>query len=389
MILAEDYFTQNKNESANNCKNVEEAINKIILTSCSIKRMESSNSIKSNDIYYIQSSSRFSENFPYKNTFDNNNNNSSGLMCADFDSSFANLVNKDNNFSEMHNNNNKFSSFSGKNMAKPFVKVIDDNDLIRINNPAIINGKEKGKFEEEKNVIKIETLFEIEIKEEPMEKKSKRRLITKTDTSDKCFPFTKGKSLSSNEGNNIQFITNKYITSSDGTQKREKKARKYKPDDIRKKIKVRFHKKIKNIINESLKKAGSNKLFFFLPQFFLGNISKKFNYQYLNKTFEELLSINFSDFQKDYPNKQCDFRQFLKNKKTLQYLEKNPEISKISGFNELKRLKYKEILRRYFSSIEFEQSIKQLEIENEDNEYIQEYICLAKGYIDYFMDVNN
>ena len=109
----------------------------------------------------------------------------------------------------------------------------------------------------------------------------------------------------------------------------------------------------------------------------------------MNKTFEELLSINFSDFQKDYPNKQCDFRQFLKNKKTLQYLEKNPEISKISGFNELKRLKYKEILRRYFSSIEFEQSIKQLEIENEDNEYIQEYICLAKGYIDYFMDVNN
>ena len=171
--------------------------------------------------------------------------------------------------------------------------------------------------------------------------------------------------------------------------KREKKARKYKPDDIRKKIKVRFHKKIKNIINENLKKAGSIKLFSFLPQLFLGNISKKFNYQYMNKTFEELLSTNFSEFQKDYPNKECDLRQFEKNKETLQYLEENPEISEISGFNELKKMKYKDILRRYFSSIEFEQSIKQLEKDNEDNEYIQEYICLAKSYIDYFMDVNN
>ena len=31
--------------------------------------------------------------------------------------------------------------------------------------------------------------------------------------------------------------------------------RKYKPDDIRKKIKARFHKSIKNIINENLKRS--------------------------------------------------------------------------------------------------------------------------------------
>lgn len=35
-----------------------------------------------------------------------------------------------------------------------------------------------------------------------------------------------------------------------------KKKRKYKPDDIRKKIKARFHKLIKNIINENLKKRA-------------------------------------------------------------------------------------------------------------------------------------
>ena len=219
--------------------------------------------------------------------------------------------------------------------------------------------------------------------------KKKKKLIIETKTNDECFPFIKGKSPLTNGANNTQFITNKYITSSDGSQKREKKARKYKPDDIRKKIKVRFHKKIKNIINENLKKAGSIKLFSFLPQLFLGNISKKFNYQYMNKTFEEILSTNFSDFQKEYPNKECDKKQFDKNKETLQYLEKNQEISDISGFDKLKNMKYRDILRHYFSSIEFEQSIKQLEIELEDNEYIQEYICLAKGYIDYFMDINN
>ena len=189
--------------------------------------------------------------------------------------------------------------------------------------------------------------------------------------------------------NSNPFRTNKYITDSEGNKKREKKARKYKPDDIRKKIKVRFHKKIKNILNENLKKAGSQKLFSFLPQLFMGNISKKLNYQYMNKTFEELLLTNFSDFQKDYPNKECDRKQYEKNKETLQYLEENPQISKISGFNKLKKMKYKDILKHYFSSIEFEKSIEQLDEEDEDTEYIQEYIYLAKYYIDYFTVIDD
>jgi hypothetical protein len=49
--------------------------------------------------------------------------------------------------------------------------------------------------------------------------------------------------------------------------------RKYKPDDIRKKIKARFHKSIKNIINENLRKAGSKKLFTFFPQIFISSIN--------------------------------------------------------------------------------------------------------------------
>ena len=408
MLIEEDFFTINQYDSTNNDTNEEEAIIRNVLTPC-IKRMDSSDSIKSNDRYFIKSSSKFSENYVNENVF--NNSDSNCLMCDDYETLYYNTFNQDNNFTKKPNNN--YSSFSGKAIINNFATVINDNDYsISLNVHGIKKGKfegeikeeegelKGGKIKEEEGELKGEiTSIETETNEKPMKNqlkrgkrgpyKKKKKLIIKTETNDECFPFIKGKSLLSNGANNTQFITNKYITSSDGSQKREKKARKYKPDDIRKKIKVRFHKKIKNIINENLKKAGSIKLFSFLPQLFLGNISKKFNYQYMNKTFEEILSTNFSDFQKEYPNKECDKKQFDKNKETLQYLEKNQEISDISGFDKLKNMKYRDILRHYFSSIEFEQSIKQLEIELEDNEYIQEYICLAKGYIDYFMDINN
>jgi len=438
MLIEEDFFTLNQYDSTNNDTNEEEAIIRNVLTPC-IKRMDSSDSIKSNDRYCIKSSSKFSQNYVNENVF--NNSDSNCLMCDDYETVYYNTFNQDNNFTKKPNNN--YSSFSGKAIVNNFATVINDNDYsVSLNVHGIKKGKfeegelkggeikeeegeikggeikeeegelkggeikeeegelKGGKIKEEEGELKGEiTSIETETNEKPMKKqlkrgkrgpyKKKKKLIIETKTNDECFPFIKGKSPLTNGANNTQFITNKYITSSDESQKREKKARKYKPDDIRKKIKVRFHKKIKNIINENLKKAGSIKLFSFLPQLFLGNISKKFNYQYMNKTFEEILSTNFSDFQKEYPNKECDKKQFDKNKETLQYLEKNQEISDISGFDKLKNMKYRDILRHYFSSIEFEQSIKQLEIELEDNEYIQEYICLAKGYIDYFMDINN
>jgi hypothetical protein len=255
-------------------------------------------------------------------------------------------------------------------------------------------------------ITKIEKPKEIPI-EMPKKKKQirskrgpyrkKQKLIIQTKTDDKCFPFSKGNGLLSDDANdnklkqymNTIFRINTYVTDLNGNKKKEKKQRKFKPDDIRKKIKVRFHKKIKNIINENLKKAGSIELFSFLPQYFISNISKKLNNQYMNMTYEELLSINFSEFQKEYPNKSCDNNQYLKNKMTLEYLKKNPEISKISGFDIVKKMKYKDIFKAYLASAEFEQSIETLKNENENAEYIQEYFILAKNYIEYFMSVDD
>ena len=285
---------------------------------------------------------------------------------------------------------------------------------------AIIIGQEiKGEINI-KTIDEVPTSIKPKENEEPREGKKirgkrgpykkKPKPIIETETNDYCFPFKSGKCLLSDDASdnklkqymNTIFRTNTYVTDSNGNKKKEKKQRKFKPDDIRKKIKVRkpddirkkikvrFHKKIKNIINENLKKAGSTELFGFLPQYFISNIAKKFNNQFMNMTYEQLLKINFSELQDDYPNKACDNKQYEKNKDTLEYLDKNPEISKISGFDKVKKMKYRDIFKAYFSSAEFEESIEILkEEENESAEYIQEYFILAKNYIDYFINIDD
>ena len=415
-IEEEDLLSQNENDSTSiNVVGEEEAIKNNFTPI--LKKMNSNSSIKSDDLYFYKSSSKFSEIPKDENI---NNKRDSFCLMDNFDNLYNNLCSEDHNLSEEPNDNlfnekkDELPSFLKAALAKPYVTLIIDDETINIQNPTCKIeekiGIEDKPIEKEPEIIikKPEISKCFIINEEPIKKKLKRGkrgpykkkkpLITETDIEDKCFPFMSGKGLLSEEANDNKvnqymnsnpFRTNKYITDSEGNKKREKKARKYKPDDIRKKIKVRFHKKIKNILNENLKKAGSQKLFSFLPQLFMGNISKKLNYQYMNKTFEELLLTNFSDFQKDYPNKECDRKQYEKNKETLQYLEENPQISKISGFNKLKKMKYKDILKHYFSSIEFEKSIEQLDEEDEDTEYIQEYIYLAKYYIDYFTVIDD
>ena len=412
-MIQEDFITLNHNNLLNNDMPDEETVIKSVFTPC-YKKLDSWNSQKSNDVYFIKESSKFSENFQPENIF---NKKDSFNSMQSFEDAFNNLVGpneeinnlaseRDDRLMSEENENENIPHFERANIvyANPIIDVIDDvGVVINFKNP---DDKAK-KIEEYEKITetpfsKGETVIP-KIPEIPIKKKLKRgkrgpykkkpKTIKKTKTNGKCFPFTEGKGILTENMNdnkikqymeNTPFRTNKYITDQEGNKKREKKQRKYKPDDIRKKIKVRFHKKIKNILNENLKNAGSKELFSFLPQFFIGNISKKFNYQYMNTTFEELLSIDFSSFQEKYPNKDCDHNQFDKNKKILEYLENNPEISKISGFDKMKKMKYRDLLSAYFSSLEFEQSIEQLEEEKEVAEYIQEYIYLAKSYIEYF-----
>ena len=170
---------------------------------------------------------------------------------------------------------------------------------------------------------------------------------------------------------------------------RLKHKRKYKPDDIRKKIKARFHKSIKNIINENLRKAGSKYLFSFLPQIFISSIAREKNHKILNLTYRELLQKDFvSDIdEKKYKNKNVDLSKYKNNLRVLDYLDKNPEICKISGFDIISKMKYSDLLDEYFKSDEFEKAIYKLKEENEEEDYINEYKIKAKGYVKFFSEL--
>ena len=164
--------------------------------------------------------------------------------------------------------------------------------------------------------------------------------------------------------------------------------RKFKPDDIRKKIKARFHKTIKNAINEFLKFTGSEKFFDFLPQSFICNISREKNKEVLHLTYKELLRKDFLSNidESKYKKKKVDQNKYINNIEVLEYLEKNPEISKNSGFDILGKVTYAELLNIYFDSFQFEKSIQKLKEENESEDYIREYYQKAKSYVRFFME---
>ena len=165
--------------------------------------------------------------------------------------------------------------------------------------------------------------------------------------------------------------------------------RKYKPDDIRKKIKARFHKSIKNIINENLRQAGSKYLFSFLPQIFISSIARDKNHQVLNLSYREIIQKDFISNidEKKYKNKNVDLAKYKNNLNVLEYLDQNPEICEKSGFDIISNMKYSDLLDEYFKSVEFEKAIKKLQEENEEEEYIREYIKKAKNYVNFFSEI--
>ena len=193
----------------------------------------------------------------------------------------------------------------------------------------------------------------------------------------------------SSVGNDETVNTNEEISQKKTNgKKRQRKIRKYKPDDIRKKIKARFHKTLKNSINELLKNAGSQKLFDFLPQSFICNISKEKNKDIFKLTYQQLLEKDFTKEidESKYKKKKVDEEKYKNNKDVLEYLKKNPEITKHSGFDVISQMTYCDLIKEYFNSIQFECSIERLKMENESEEYIKEYCLKAKHYVKFFCE---
>ena len=194
-------------------------------------------------------------------------------------------------------------------------------------------------------------------------------------------------SSSEKKGKNIKktkFRIKDYSESTKGKLKRFEKKRKFKPDDIRKKIKARFHKVIKNIINIDLKKAGSKKLFDFFPQNFISNITIKLNHFALNYTYEELIQKDLVYEIMNQTQNERDLEKYKRNLEVLNYIDLNQEIFKVSLFNKIRKMKYKEILKAYFLSSEYEETIFDLHKKGESIEYIEDYINKSLNYLNFF-----
>ena len=211
------------------------------------------------------------------------------------------------------------------------------------------------------------------------------------------FPFTKGKGLEKT----LEIMGYKYEWIIDYKKLRiisidkfvvckaiedVKKVIYIRPDNIRKKIKSSFHKNIIKIINNKIKKAYSDKnikknFFNNLPQSFIRNINRSENQIKMDKTFEQLL-VNWDD---------------KKNKKIIKFLDENNEISEKSNWNLIKNKTYKDLLKAFFLSEEFEKSIIALKTKAEKSkkkeknvspQYIENYINIALKYIDFFSSPN-
>ena len=367
-------------------------------------------------LYYLNDS------FPKKNNKKSEEVFDTVLLIDDFNIAFKMLESNSTNNVPKNNILSNIKHFDCHRDDIVNIPCFIENDIrekkcfsiIQNDQKEIINQKmPKNKKEKSKTEFKIK-------RKKNNKKKDNYKFEEEISKDDKCFPFIAGNKfnrlnigysisqlntninsnlnnstydISFNEEDNLidneetdycylKFKTKKYYISSEGKKKRIKKIRKYKPDDIRKKIKVRFHKTLKNIINSNLKKVNSKELFDFIPQSFIGNISKKLNFNALNFTYKELLSINFNQ------NK-IDNKKYLKNQKVLKYLEENPEISKKSGFDIIQNMKYKDLLQLYFNSSEFEDAIELLKNEQESIEYIDEYIYRAKTFIRFYSNYIN
>ena len=161
-------------------------------------------------------------------------------------------------------------------------------------------------------------------------------------------------------------------------QKKKKKTiliRKENADNLYKKIKGKFFKSLKNIINKHLKEAGSKKFFHFLPAFFTNNITKEETKTIFDLNLKDIYSGNFNYNKKDKKLQKL----ILYNKNALQYLENNMNISEKSKFNIMKNLKLSEIYKQYLKSKSFGNAISSLKQENQ--KYIKSYIIKAYDFL--------
>ena len=169
--------------------------------------------------------------------------------------------------------------------------------------------------------------------------------------------------------------------------------RKRKEDNIRKKIKSAFHKYMRLYINKALKKAGSKYIFETLPQHFIADISKKTNYRAMHMPYRKLFKFTYLNLVKDKNYRRRKYNKVItkaaidkynRNKKTLEYLDSNPEINEKSGWEKIKNSKYSDLLEEYFNSDNFKKLVEKLS-QKEDKAYMDSFKFFSDNYVEFFL----
>ena len=347
------------------------------------------NSIKDNIEYLIKDSDKESKPFFTQNTLNtptsninspkNNNKNSKAIFATSPQANNQVLSQNNSTAHTMSNNKlNQINNANSSNTSNDDSSLKENNEPLNytIKNKSVSNVLIKPKFYEESNNINN---YNNVILNNAVITKSQGRIKFKESAK-----FKKRKVFNKFKVYRIEPRKDKEKISY-----KQRHKRKYKPDDIRKKIKARFHKSIKNIVNENLKQAGSKHLFSFLPQIFISSISREKNHQVLNMSYRDLIKKDFISNidEKKYKNKRVDLAKYKNNLNVLDYLDKNPEICEKSGFDIISKMKYGDLLEEYFKSDEFNRAINKLYLENEEEDYIKEYINKAKSYVKFFSEV--
>ena len=200
--------------------------------------------------------------------------------------------------------------------------------------------------------------------------------------SSSTFEPIKNKDSNENENiNNTLKIENNINDTNGKLTKTIPQKRKYlrrnKPDSLRKKIKSRMHKNLKEIINKRLRDCGSIMFFDYFPQPFITNVNVIQNKRYLNLTMRALFKMVFG-------NKTKDKEKVKTNSKVLKYLDSNNEIRIKSGLDIFLNSTYKDIVQEYMNGNIFQKDIEKLHLEGESEEYINKYRFIGKHWIEFY-----
>ena len=197
-----------------------------------------------------------------------------------------------------------------------------------------------------------------------------------------CQTFEPAKNKDSSENMNLETKTVNNINDTSGkltktNSQKKKYSRKYKPDSLRKKIKSRMHKNLKDIINRKLKECGSIMFFDYFPQPFITNVNVVQNKAYLKLTMRNLFKMAFG-------NKTKDKEKMKTNLQVLNYLDSNDTIRIKSGLDIFLNSTYEDIVREYINGKVFQKDVEKLYQEGESEEYINKYRFIGKHWIDFY-----